>query len=884
MSTRNLDALLAPKAIALVGASNRAGAVGAVIARNLLNGGYDGALMMVNPRESEIGGAPAYNTIADLPRTPDLAVIATPAPTVPGLVEHLGALGCRAAIVISAGLSQQQREAMFAAARPRLLRIVGPNCLGLLSPLAGVNASFSHLAALKGDIAFLTQSGAIATSIIDWANGRGIGFSHIVSLGDMSDVDFGDLLDYLAADGATRAILLYVENVTHARKFMSAARIAARTKPVIVVKSGRGEAGARAAASHTGAMAGSDIVYDAAFRRAGMLRVKTLRALFDAAETLASGARPLGDRLSIVTNGGGLGVMAVDALEDSGIRLASLPEAARSALDAVLPPAWSRNNPVDILGDAHGDRYAAALDAIATKGAQDAVLVMNCPTGVADNIEAAEATLNAHARHPRLPMLACWMGEATAADARKRFTTAHIPSFDTPEEAIDAFVQLVEYERNQRALMQAPPASPERSSEAIEEVRALVSGVLAEGRTLLTEFEAKRALALYGVPVVETVVAASPEEAAGAATRLKPPLALKILSYDITHKTDVGGVALGLADAEAVKDAALRMLETVARVRPDARIEGFTLQPMIRRPHAQELILGMSEDATFGPVILFGQGGVSAEIVADRVVGLPPLNTPLARGMIACTRVAKLLAGYRDRSPADVEAIANALVSIADLVIDIPEISELDVNPLLADADGVIALDARIVVKPARGAADARLAIRPYPDHLSGSITLADGVSFRVRAIQPSDADAIVAMARRTDPEHLRLRFHGTLREVSPEQAARLTQIDYDREMALVAIDASGAFAGVARLVVDPDFERAEYAIIVRTDVQGRGLGRLLLTRLLAYAKSRGVQRVWGDVMPESKNMLALARELGASMEADRHRIRTEFSLALSTG
>ncbi|MBL8544436.1 MAG: bifunctional acetate--CoA ligase family protein/GNAT family N-acetyltransferase [Hyphomonadaceae bacterium] len=879
MSTRNLDALLAPKAIALIGASNREGAVGAVIARNLLRGGFGGALMMVNPRETKIDGALAYKSVDDLPQTPDLAVIATPAPTVPGLIEQLGARGCRAAIVISAGLNHDEREAMFAAARPRLMRIVGPNCLGLLSPRNGVNASFSHLAPLKGDIAFLTQSGAIATSIIDWANGRGIGFSHIVSLGDMSDVDFGDLLDYLALDASTRAILLYIENATHARKFMSAARIAARAKPVIVVKSGRGEAGARAAASHTGALAGSDIVYEAAFRRAGMLRVKELRELFDAAETLASGMRPLGERLSIVTNGGGLGVMAVDALEEKGLKLAPLPEALRVALDAALPAAWSHNNPIDILGDAHGDRYAAALDALAKDGAEDAVLVMNCPTGVADNIEAAAVVLQAHARNPRLPMLACWMGEATAAKARKHFAEAHIPSFDTPEEAVNAFVNLVEYARNQAALLETPPASPERLGAAREEARALIKQVLAENRLLLTEFEAKRVLALYGVPVVETLIVKSPQEAAQAAAGLKPPFALKILSREITHKTDVGGVALGLADADAVKDAAERMLKTVAKARPDARIDGFTLQPMIRRPHAQELILGMSEDATFGPIILFGQGGIAAEVVADRVVGLPPLNAPLARGMIARTRIAKLLGGYRDRPPADLDAVANALVAIADLVIDIPEIAELDVNPLLADEDGVIALDARIVVKASSTAADARLAIRPYPKELTAQVKLPDGASFRIRAIEPSDANAIMEMARRTKPEHLRLRFHGTLREVSREHAARLTQIDYDREMALVAAEADGALAGVARLVIDPDFDVAEYAIIVRSDTQGHGLGRLLLSQLLDYARQRGVERVWGDVLPENTQMLALARELGATSAPNGHGMRTEFSL-----
>ena len=877
MTTRNLDALFAPKAITLLGASNRPGSVGAVIARNLMSGGFAGSVMMINPREAEIQGARAYPNVAALPHEPELAVIATPAAAAPQLIEDLGQRGCRAAVIISAGFDKDQREAMFAAARPRLMRIVGPNCLGFLSPVAGVNASFSHLAPLKGELAFLTQSGAIATSIIDWANGRGIGFSHIVSLGDMSDVDFGDLLDYLALDSATKAILLYVENVTQARKFMSAARIAARAKPVLVVKAGRGEAGARAAASHTGALAGADIVYDAAFRRAGTLRVKSLRELFDAAETVASGVRPHGDRLSIVTNGGGLGVMAADALEARGVPPLPLSEVARAALDAVLPTAWSRANPVDILGDAHSDRYESAFAALVRHSEPDAILVMNCPTGVADNLEAAEAVLTAKARHPEVPVLACWMGEATAAEPRKRFADAGVPSFETPEEAVNAFVNLVEYDRNQAALLETPPASPERSPAARKEARAIIARVIGEGRSMLSEPEAKRVLALYGVPVVDTEIVHTPDGAAEAARRRQGPFALKILSPDISHKTDVGGVALALANADAVKSAAARMLETVAAAAPEARLTGFTLQQMIRRPHAQELILGISEDRTFGPTILFGHGGVATEVIADRVVGLPPLNAPLARAMITQTRVAKLLAGFRDRRPADLAAVAAALVSVSDLAIDLAEITELDINPLLADADGVIALDARILVRPAPADAAKRLAIRPYPAELAREVALPDGEKLILRAIRPSDAEALAAMGARTRPEDLRLRFHGAVRELAPGQAQRLTQIDYDREMALVACEDDGAIAGVARLIFDPEFSAAEYGLIVRSDMQARGIGRELLLALLHYAERRGGDRVWGDVLADNENMLIMARAMGATLTPGAGTVRTEF-------
>jgi acetyltransferase len=867
MSIRNLDALFHPKAIALLGASNEAGSVGAVIMRNLLAGGFRGQIMPVNPHETSIQGRENHRSVSELPVTPDLAIIATPPAAIPALVAELGARGCRAAIVITSGLDRDQRAQMFEAARPHLMRIVGPNCLGFLSPRAGLNASFAHLKPLAGDVAFVTQSGAIATSILDWATGRGIGFSHIVSLGDMSDVDFGDLLDYLALDAQTKSILLYVETITHARKFMSAARIAARAKPTIVVKAGRGEGGARAAASHTGAMAGADSVYDAAFRRAGMLRVEGLRDLFDAAETLAHGVKPHGDRLTILTNGGGLGVIAADALEQQHGRLASLSDSCAAALDKVLPRAWSRANPIDILGDARGARYGASLDALADEhDQQDAILLMNCPTGVTDNLEAAEAVLAARVRHPRLPLIACWMGETTAAAPRKRLSDAHVPNYETPEEAVRAFLHLADYARNQASLMETPEASAERPAASREAARDIIANVLAEDRTLLSAPEARRVVAAYGVPAVETETVVSPEDAGAVATRIKGPFALKILSRDITHKTDVGGVALDLVDAEAVVAAARRMLDAVHRSAPGAHIDGFTLEPMIKRPMAHELIIGASEDRTFGPALLFGHGGVAAETVADRVMGLPPLNSALALEMIARTRVAKLLAGYRDRPAADHAAIARALVSVSDLIVDIPEIVELDINPLLADAEGVLALDARIVVRAISGDRMERLCIRPYPAELAKDILLDNNVELRLRPIRPDDAPALIEMGARTSRQDLRLRFHGAVRGITSLASARLTQIDYDREMAFVAVEAKGDIAGVASLGFDPEFETAEFAIVVRSDMQGHGLGRKLIAEILIHARARGAERVWGDVLRENENMLTMAREMGAAL------------------
>lgn len=881
MTIRNLDALFEPRTIALIGASNSPGSVGQVLARNLLGGGYEGSVFPVNPHEADICGIRCYARIADLPLVPDLAVVATPPATLPDIIAELGARGCRAAVVITAGFDPALRDKMLAAGRPHVMRIVGPNCLGFLSPVSGINASFAHLTPQRGRLAFLTQSGAIATSMIDWAVGRNIGFSHIVSLGDMSDIDFGDLLDFLALDADTGAILIYAEGITQARKFLSAGRIASRAKPVIVVKGGRSRSGAAAAASHTGALAGADAVYDAVFRRAGMLRVDTLRNLFDAAETLASDLRVADDRLTILTNGGGLGVLAADALEAGGGQLGRLDAETIDRLDRVLPASWSRANPIDILGDAHGDRYEKALEVLAAANGNGAILVMNCPTGVADSLDAARAAVRMHEAHRQRPLLACWMGEATTSAPRSLLAAAGIPSYETPDEAVSGFLQLSEFSRNQRALYETPSAPVDTLPPRKPEANSIIARVIAEERTLLTEPEAKCVLAAYNIPVVETRTVATPQEAALAADAIGGQIVLKILSRDISHKTDVGGVRLNLVGEEATEQAARNMLTQIAANRPDARIDGFTVQPMITRPHAQELLLGATVDPTFGVCLMFGHGGVAAETISDRCIGLPPLNANLAKDMIGRTRVSRLLAGYRDRAPARLDAIADVLVALSDLMIDQPDILELDINPLLADGDGVIALDARIVVgKPKYGVA--RLAIRPYPAELVRPVSIGD-FSVILRPIMPEDSGRLLEMARRTSPDDLRLRFHGGVGAGSERGAARLSQIDYDREMVFLADMPDGSVGGVVRLVFDPDFETAETAIIVRTDIQNRMIGRTLLSEALAYAASRGANRVWGDVLSENGPTLNLARKLGGALSpspADPSLVRAEFKLA----
>ena len=880
MTTRNFDALFAPKAIALIGASNRPGSVGSVLAHNLLQGGFAGPVMPVNPHEVAIHSTLCHRSIADLPVSPDLAVVATPAASVPALIAELGARGCRATVVISAGFGEggaregaTLRQQVLDAAQPHLMRIIGPNCLGFLSPAAGINASFAQLQPAAGDIAFLTQSGAVATTMLDWAAGNGVGFSHLISIGDMSDVDFGDLLDHLALDEATKSILLYVETVTSARKFMSAARIASRVKPVIVVKAGRSAAGAHAALSHTGALAGSDAVYDAAFRRAGMLRVEALRELFDAAATLATGVRVGGDRLAILTNGGGLGVLAADALELGGGRLAGLSDVTRAALDRVLPAAWSHGDPIDILGDADGRRYRDALAIVDAAPEQDALLVMNCPTGVSDSVEAAQAVLAAAATL-KTPLLTAWLGEATAGAARRSLRASGLPTYETPDEAVNAFLQLAAYERNQRQLLETPPAGTSAPPRARELALEIIADALAEGRSVLTEPESKGLLAAFGVPVVETRTCRTPAEAAAAADAMAGPFALKILSRDITHKSDVGGVRLDLADAKAVEVAAQDMLRQVALRTPKARLEGFTVQPMVRRPQAHELLLGLAEDPTFGPVVLFGDGGVAVEVRADRAMALPPLNLSLAAEMVARTRVARLLAGYRDVPAVDMAAVTRTLVALSELAIQMPEVSELDINPLLADHEGVIALDARVLVRPFAGDASARLAIRPYPHGLSSDGVLAGGASFHLRPIRPEDAPGLVELARRCEPGDLRASLFGASRDGTATLAARLSQIDYDREISLVATAlpqgaATPEILGMARLCSDPNFETGLFEILVRSDLKRQGLGRSLLAALVGTAGARGLSRMRCRVAAANAAMIHMAERLGAAPVGD---------------
>jgi len=888
MTVRNLRHLFEPKSIALIGASPKPHSVGVTVLKNLLAGGFGGEIMLVNPKYESLADRPVYVSASKLPVAPELAIICTPPATVPGIISDLGKLGTKAAIVMTNGLAatkdlygRNMKDQMLKAARPHLLRILGPNSVGLLVPRLGLNASLAHTGALPGKVAFVSQSGAVAAGVLDWAKGRNIGFSKFLALGDKADVDIGDVLDYLAGDADTQAILLYLEAVRDARKFMSAARAAARSKPIIVIKTGREAEGARAAASHSGALAGSDDVYDAAIRRAGMLRVYTTLDLFDAVETLAH-ARPIrGDRLAIISNGGGPGVLATDALIGKQGRLAALSPQAAAKLDKLLPDAAPRDNPVDILGDAPVQRYVGAMDIVMQEPEVDAALLIHAPTAIVPSTEIASALVPL-VKNASRNVLSCWLGGGDVAQARSMFSEAGIATYDTPEEAVRGFMQIVQYNRNQKLLMEVPASASSSVEEDREAVRALVRKALSRGRESLTEPEAKQVLAAYGIPVVRTLAASSIEEAVECASRIGFPVALKILSPDLTHKSDVGGVVLDVEDAESLRAAATGMNKRLAEMRPRAALAGFSVQSMVRRPEARELIVGAATDPVFGPVILFGQGGIAVEVTADHAIGLPPLNTVLARDMISRTRVSRLLAAYRNCEAADIDAISNVLIRISHLVIDIPEIVELDINPLLADASGVIALDARIRLRETEKGGMDRLAIRPYPEELEEWVEW-QGERILLRPIKPEDGLQHVEFFSRLAPEDVRMRMFVQMRELSPGQLARMTQIDYDREMAFIATrtrpDGMPETLGVARIVFDPDNVQGEFAVTTRSDLKGKGLGKLLMQKLIRHSRDRGAQEIVGETLSQNTALLGLAKRLGFS--AHRSRENDTFLLKL---
>ncbi len=891
MTIRHLEFLFHPASVALIGASDRPGSVGAVLLANLRGGGFKGPIWPVNPRHASVNGLRAWPDVASLPQTPDLAVICTPPHTVPDIVNELGRRGTRAAIVITAGLSQPAKDGssslaqhMLDAARPHLLRVLGPNCLGLIVPAIGLNASFAPGNARPGALAFVTQSGALATAMLDWANAQGIGFSHFISMGDCADVDFGDVLDYLASDGDTKAILMYMESVQSGRKFMSAARAAARNKPVVVVKAGRAPAGAQAAASHTGALAGSDSVFDAAARRAGLLRVNTLETLFDAAETLAHARTQRGERLAILTNGGGAGVLAADALTLQGGIMAELGPDTRAGLDSCLPPTWSRGNPVDIIGDAPAERYAAALRVLLQAPEVDGVLFIHAPTAIVAAPEIAAACLPLIIEAVK-PVLTCWLGGAAVAAARQACTAAHVSTYPTPERATAAWMQRVAYARNQADLRQIAAPGLEQGQPDQAAVSEVMRQAQTSGQEWLDEAQAKRLLQAYGIPTVATRTVRDTAEAVAAALAIGFPVVLKILSPQVLHKSDVGGVVLNLESADAVQTAAQDMQSRVRRLLPDAVLAGFTVQAMVKRPGARELIVGMTTDAVFGPVLLLGAGGTEVELHRDHAVALPPLNGSLAQDLIARSGLQPYLASHRGRPAANEPALRDCLLRVSRMVCELESVVEMDINPLLIDADGVVALDARIRVLADAALSRTPLAIRPYPAELEESLVLT-GEQLLLRPIRADDGERLRDFYAAATPADLRLRFFMSRREVPLSEVARYSQIDYDREMAFVALwPGDGAMSprlvGVARAVSDPDNFRAEFAIQLASNWQGRGLGLKLLEKLVAYLRDRGTRELVGECMVGNAGMAALARKAGFAVTADPDHETLQMVLAL---
>jgi acetyltransferase len=865
--------LFEPDAVAIIGASEQKGSVGAVLIGNMRAAGYRGSLYAVNPKYREVSGMPCFPAIGAVPGRVDLAVVATPAATVPGVIEQCGAAGVRAAVVISAGFSEsgppgaKLERALLENARRHRLRVLGPNCLGIVRPGIGLNATFAHGHAAPGSLGLISQSGAVCTAMLDWAAAHEVGFSSVVSLGGSTDVDFGELVDYLVNDPKTAHILLYIEGVRDARRFMSALRAAARVKPVILMKVGRHPAGSRAAVSHTGAMVGADDVFDAAVRRAGVVRVRTLGQLVAAAQALSANVRPRGDRLAVITNGGGPGVMAADRASDLGIPLAELSGATLEALKQQLPPNWSQGNPVDLIGDATSERYRGALTACLADPGVDGVLVILAPQAITAPMEVARAVIEC-AKTSDKPLLGCWMGEEQVAKARKHLAAHGIPAFSAPEPAIDMFSHVSAFHRNQKLLLQTPGPLSHHTQPDVAGARLVIDSALAERRTVLSEMESKAVLAAFHVPIAKTVRVQTAAEAMLVAQQTGFPVVMKIDSPDITHKSDVGGVRLNIANAQAAQDAFRDMTGSLKRLRPDARLSGVIVEPMVARSNGRELLVGVVHDRIFGPAITFGTGGTTVEVHADRAVALPPLNGMLIEELVRGTRASRLLGAFRNMPAANREALETVLLRVSEMVCELPAIREMDINPLLVDETGAIALDARIVVAHPATALPryGHMAIHPYPAHLVSEWTAPNGMRVTVRPIRPEDAEIEREFVKQLSPEAKYFRFMSTIRELSPQMLARFTQIDYDREMALIAAtarDGREEEVGVTRYITNPDGASCEFAIVVDDEWQAHGLGRHLMTQLIEIARARGLTTMSGDILTTNQPMLALASSLG---------------------
>jgi acetyltransferase len=870
MSILNLDRLFAPRSLAVVGASDRKGTIGAAVMQNLLEGGFAGTVYPINPRHSTISGQKAYPKITDLPEAVDVVVIAVPIQMVPELIAECAAMRVGGAVIISAGgketgeRGREVEQAIAEAARDSGVRIIGPNCLGVISSRVNLNASFAAQMPLPGSMAFISQSGAVCGAVLDLSIREHIGFSYFVSLGSMLDVNFGDVIDYLGNDPQVGSIVMYMENLTRHRNFMSAARAVARIKPIIVLKAGRTRSGAAAAASHTGALAGEDSVYDAAFNRAGILRVRTFEELFDCAELLAKQPKIIGPGLAIVTNSGGPGVMAADALSDYGLEPVTLSQETLAKLDAVLPPHWSRSNPIDILGDAAVDEYRKAVAIFEEAPGVNGLLVILVPQAMIDPVEVANAVCDQIKDRP-FPVLTSWIGGPLAERGRAVFHRAGVPTFDTPERAVRAFTNLWRYARNIELLQQIPSGLPHRLDFDRQKAGSLIRQGLDRKTPIMTEVESKALLAAYGIPINPTETAFSADEAVRKADQIGYPVVLKIYSREISHKTEAGGVALGLENDADVREAYSRIIHNAMTYGATGGTEGATVQPMLPPPMV-ELILGAKKDPDFGPVVLFGMGGILTEVIRDRAIALPPLNRLLARRLVEETKVYQLLKGFRNQPSANLELLEEILIRLAQLITDFAEIEELDINPLFVTGDDFLAVDARVRLKRVGAKTPMHLVISPYPDQYETQATTRGLIKIFIRPIRPEDAPLMAELFDSLSTRSIYQRFFSLMKRLPTHMLARFTQIDYDREIALVAFREERRTAqmlGISRINIDHDLKNAEFSILVGDAWQGKGVGAELLKNSLRIARERGIESIWGLVLTENTQMLALGKKMG---------------------
>ena len=872
-----IQVMFNPKTIALIGATEKEGAVGRTILENLLRS-KERRIFPVNPHANKVLGVESHPTIADVPDHVDLAVVATPARSVPGVVEECGQAGVEGVVIISAGFKEigaegTQLESEIDRIRKKYrMRIMGPNCLGFVRPGPGLNATFLRGNPPPGNIAFISQSGALGSAILDWAVSAGIGFSLFASLGSMLDVDFGDMIDFLGEDAATRSILIYMEGVGDARKFMSAARAFARRKPIIILKPGRFAESARAAHSHTGAMAGDDAVYEAAFRRAGIVRVGEIAELFDAAEVLDSRRLPAGPRLAIVTSAGGPGVMATDALIHLGGELAELSGESMKQLNSFLPPYWSKANPVDVLGDATVDRFTKALAVCLGDPKVDGVLVIYVPMDSAPSTQLAQVVSDS-AKNSGKPVITTWMGAKDVEEGRRIFVENSIPNYDTPEEAVRTYVNMCRYKRHLDQLYETPDELPAQKTPSKDRLKELLNVALREGRTLLNEEESKDFLMTYGIPVTQVQVAQNPDAAINIAEKEGYPVVIKVVSPDISHKSDVGGVIMGIDSRAALKEAYEKLMQRVKERAPEAAVTGVAVEKMITDVD-YELILGAKKDRDFGSVILFGMGGTMAEFIKDFSIGLPPLNRTLAKMLMQDTKVFKMLQGFRGKPPADFEGLEEILVNFSNLIVDFPEIAEIDLNPLAISNGQAFALDARIIIDKNYDATDRspypHLIITPYPTKYITPWKLSDGTEVLLRPIRPEDEPAEHEMLSTLSKESSRTRFFSAIREISHEWLILFCNIDYDRHMAIVAElmeNGKKSMIGVARLIMNQDLTSGELAVLVQDRFQGKGLGTKFIEVLIGIARERGLEKVRADVLTENRSMLNILRRLGFTIQ-----------------